>query len=306
MIAEIEAVPSPEAPADAGSLRSALLNILDDAAGDLSRLMDTQRAMLNVLEDVDAKNTEIEQINRTLEAEVKVRKQAEDTLNATNKELEAFSYSVAHDLRAPLRAIDGFSQALAEDYGDKLETEAKDYLRRIRAATQRMATMIDELLKLARVSRGEMEYTSVDLSAIARNIMAELLETTPDRRVERVVGDGIVVHGDERSLRVVLENLLGNAWKFTSKKDRARVEFGAVVHGGATVYFVRDDGVGFDMTYANKLFGAFQRLHSDAEFPGVGIGLAIVQRIILRHGGRVWAEGATQKGATFYFTVPER
>lgn len=231
---------------------------------------------------------------------------ANENLQALNRELEAFSYSVSHDLRAPLRAIDGYGQALIEDFADKLGEEGNNHLARIRSATQRMALMIDELLKLARISRGELEYQAVDLSAMARSVVAELRETAPERRVECVVADGIVAHGDARLLRTVLENLLGNAWKFTGKKAQARIEFGAALRDGEPVFFVRDDGAGFDMAYANKLFGAFQRLHAEAEFPGVGIGLAIVQRVILRHGGRVWAQGATGKGATFSFTLPER
>ncbi len=292
--------------ADLANLQTAFLNILEDAASEQTRSVDAQRAMLNLLDDFDAKNAEFERINRALAVEVGVRKQAEETLSATNKELEAFSYSVAHDLRAPLRSIDGFSLALAEDYADKLEDDAKDYLRRIRAATQRMALMIDELLKLARISRGEFEQKPVDLTALAREILAELREAAPDRQVECVVADGISAFGDRRSLRAVLENLLGNAWKFTGRKDHPRIEFGLAMREGQPVYFVRDDGAGFDMAYAGKLFGAFQRLHSDAEFPGIGIGLAIVQRVVLRHGGRVWAEGAVGKGATFSFTLPGR
>ncbi len=224
-------------------------------------------------------------------------------LEAANQELEAFSYSVSHDLRAPLRSIDGFSSALMEDYADKLDDQANNYLRRIRAATQRMAQLIDDLLKLARVSRSEMRTESVDLSALANDMLAECRKADPNRRVECVVQDHVLGHGDPQLLSLVLENLIGNAWKFTSKTPRARIEFAVADQDGEEVYFVRDNGAGFDMTYSEKLFGAFQRLHSISEFPGTGVGLATVQRIIRRHGGRVSAQGAEGKGATFSFTL---
>ncbi len=224
-------------------------------------------------------------------------------LEAANKELEAFSYSVSHDLRAPLRSIDGFSQALQEDYTARLDEEGRSHLRRVRAATQRMAHLIDDLLHLARVSRAELKSAPVDLSAVAQGVVAELRQREPRRAVEFVCVDQTRVRGDPTLLRVVLENLLGNAWKFTAQRRPARIEFGVSQQDGASAYFVRDNGAGFDMTYADKLFGAFQRLHSAKEFEGTGIGLATVQRIIHRHGGRVWAESAVDQGATFYFTV---
>lgn len=224
-------------------------------------------------------------------------------LTAINKELEAFSYSVSHDLRAPLRTIDGFSQALMEDYQDKLDEQGKDYLSRLRAASQRMGGLIDELLKLSRLSRSEMRKEPVDLSALAQEIAAELQQTQPERQVEFVISEGLATVGDRQLLRVALGNLLGNAWKFTSKRQQARIEFSITQNGDKKAYFVRDNGAGFDMTYAKKLFGAFQRLHDTTEFPGTGIGLATVQRIIHRHGGSVWAEGTMGKGATFYFTL---
>jgi PAS domain S-box-containing protein len=238
----------------------------------------------------------IRALNRDLEHRV-----AE--LNALNRELESFSYSVSHDLRAPLRGIDGFSQALLEEYEDKLDDKGKGYLRRVRAASQRMGELIDDLLNLSRVTRREMRREAVDLSALARAIGAQLQKAHPDRRVDLVVAPGLSAEGDPHLLRVVLENLLGNAWKFTGARARARVEFGGALHEGTTAYCVRDNGVGFDMAYAGKLFGAFQRLHAMTEFPGTGIGLATVQRIVHRHGGRVWAEGEVDKGATFYFTL---
>ena len=247
------------------------------------------------------------------------RKQAEDTVRelnesqqrhavqveAANKELEAFSYSVSHDLRAPLRSIDGFSMALVEDYAGQLDVEGKGLLDRIRAATKRMAQLIDDLLNLARVTSTEMRYEVVDLSAMANAVLADLQSGDPERYVECVVGDHVIGHGDSRLLRVVLENLLGNAWKFTMNKPQARIELGMSREDGAPVYFVRDDGPGFDMAYVDKLFGTFQRLHAATEFPGTGIGLASVRRIIQRHGGRTWAEGAVGKGATFSFTLSE-
>jgi PAS domain S-box-containing protein len=226
-------------------------------------------------------------------------------LEATNKELEAFSYSVSHDLRAPLRSIDGFSSALMEDCGGQLDGQAKNYLGRIRAATQRMAQLIDDLLNLARVSRSEMRHEQVDLSAIAKVILTDLRNGEPQRSVECVVPEGVAAEGDPRLLRVVLDNLLGNAWKFTRKKPQARIELGVEKQHGQQVYFVRDDGAGFDMTYVDKLFGTFQRLHAAEDFSGSGVGLATVQRIIHRHGGRVWAQGAEGEGATFTFTLTE-
>jgi signal transduction histidine kinase len=225
-------------------------------------------------------------------------------LQAANRELEAFSYSVSHDLRAPLRSIDGFSQAVLEDYAGKLDDQGRDYLSRVRTATQHMGHLIDDLIKLARVARTEMHRESVDLSALAGDVFAELQKSEPDRRVECHIESGLATVGDARLLRVVLDNLLGNAWKFTGKQAHARIVFGThPQESGEPAFFVRDNGAGFDMTYAGKLFGAFQRLHSLSEFPGTGVGLATVQRIVHRHGGRVWAEGAVGKGATFYFTL---
>ncbi len=243
---------------------------------------------------------EIRELNSHLE-----RRVAERTaeLEATNKELEAFAYSVSHDLRAPLRAIDGFSLALLDRYSDKLEDKGKHYLQRIRAGTQRMGELIDDLLTLSRVTRSEMHRMQVDLSTLAREIAAELHSTQPERNVEWIIASGLVASGDARLLRIVLENLLNNSWKFTSSRIQGRIEFNVTVEGNKLTYFVRDNGVGFDMAYANKLFGAFQRLHPATQFPGTGIGLATVQRIIHRHGGRVWAEAAVEQGATFYFTL---
>ena len=224
-------------------------------------------------------------------------------LGALNNELEAFSYSVSHDLRAPLRAIDGFSQALVEDYAERLDDAGKDYAGRVRNAAQRMGLLIDDLLKLARVARADLAADEVDLSALAADVAASLAKTAPARSVDFVIAPGLKTRGDERLLRIALENLLGNSWKFTAGMSAARIEFGAQLVESGPAYYVRDNGVGFDMAYAGKLFGAFQRLHDGREFPGTGIGLATVQRIIHKHGGRVWAAAAVGKGATFFFTL---
>jgi PAS domain S-box-containing protein len=243
---------------------------------------------------------EIRRLNAELEERV-IQRTAQ--LEAANKELEAFSYSVSHDLRSPLRSIDGFSQALLEDYTDKLDSLGRDYLQRVRAAAQRMAELIDDLLQLSRLTRSEMRCEKVNLSELAAAIAAELQNTQPERQVEFAIAPRLVTNGDERLLRIVLENLLGNAWKFTGKQPQARIEFGLTEYDSTHAYFVRDNGTGFDMAYADKLFGAFQRLHAMTEFEGTGIGLATVQRIIHRHGGRVWAKGAVGVGATFYFIL---
>ena len=233
------------------------------------------------------------------------RRVAERTseLEVANKELEAFSYSVSHDLRAPLRSIDGFGQALLEDCGDRLDDQGHHYLQRIRNATQRMGELIDDLLKLSRATRAEIRRQPVDLTQTAQTVIAELQRAEPGRKVTPQVQEGMVADGDLRLMRIVLENLIGNAWKFTARREHARIEVTSVPDGdGGRIYCVRDNGVGFDMAYVDKLFGAFQRLHG-ADFPGTGIGLATAQRIIHRHGGRVWAESEVGKGASFYFTV---
>ena len=224
-------------------------------------------------------------------------------LTAVNRELESFSYSVSHDLRAPLRSIDGFSQVLLEDYQEQLDALGKDYLHRVRTAAQQMGRLISDLLRLSRTTRGEMHREEVNLSELVQKIAADLCRLQPARKVEFVIMPDLRAYCDGRLLQAVLENLLGNAWKFSAKHDRARIEFGLQAQDGERVYFVRDDGAGFNMAYADKLFGAFQRLHRMTEFEGNGVGLATVQRIIHRHGGRIWAESAVEKGATFYFTL---
>jgi signal transduction histidine kinase len=224
-------------------------------------------------------------------------------LEAANRELETFAYSVSHDLRAPLRAIDGFSQVLLEDCGERLDARGRDALGRVRAAAARMAQLIDDLLRLSRVSRAQLRRVDIDLSEMARRVAAELSLREPGRHVEVHITESVRAEGDAELVRLVLENLLGNAYKFTSKRAEARVEFGVERLDGVPVYFVRDNGAGFDMAFADKLFGAFQRLHAGAEFPGSGIGLATAQRVVHRHGGRIWAEAALDKGATFRFTL---
>ncbi len=243
-------------------------------------------------------------------------KQAEKDLKArnlalanTNRELETFSYSVSHDLRSPLRSVDGFSLALLEDYGDKLDEQSKNYLNRIRAAVQKMGKLIDDLLNLSRITRSSLHPIPVNLSRIAHDVMQDLQSEEPQRDVEAVIQDEVRTLADPNLIRVVMQNLLGNAWKYTSKHSHARIEFGALPNSltpegeKKSVFYVRDDGAGFDMAYSKKLFGAFQRLHTETEFPGTGVGLATVQRVIHRHGGIIWAEGAIEKGTTFYFTL---
>lgn len=240
-------------------------------------------------------------INVTLDQRVRERTAQ---LEATNRELEAFSYSVSHDLRAPLRGIDGFSQALLEEYADRLDETGVEYLTRVREGTRRMGALIDDMMRLSRVARGELRLERVDLSAVARQVVSELAEADPARQVAVTIEPGPAVIGDRRLLRAALRNLLNNAWKFTRQQPHPIIEFGTVGAAPEPIFYVRDNGAGFDMTYADKLFGAFQRLHATHEFEGNGIGLATVQRIIRRHGGRVWAEGAVGRGATFHFTVP--
>jgi signal transduction histidine kinase len=282
-----------------------------DEVGQLARAFNTMSRQLQELlagleqEIADRKQAEgmIRKLNEELEQRV-AQRTAE--LEAVNKELEAFTYSVSHDLRAPLRGIDGFSQALLEDYADKLDPVGQDYLRRAQAAARRMGQLIGDLLNLSRVTRSEIHRETVDLSALARAIVEQLEQREPERRIEFVIAERVAVNGDAHLLQVMLQNLLDNAFKFTSKHPQARIEFGATQCEGEQAYFVRDDGAGFDMAYADKLFRAFERLHGVTEFKGNGIGLATVQRIIHRHGGRVWAESAAEGGATFYFTLTTR
>lgn len=230
-------------------------------------------------------------------------KEAEQELAAANKEMESFAYSVSHDLRAPLRAIGGFSAALLQDYGEKLDATGKDMLERTHRAAQRLEALIEALLSLSRLTRREMKLERVDLAALARSVFHQLQEAEPERQVTFRAPETIEVRGDHEMLQVMLENLLGNAWKFTARRPEARIELGTTEVDGVKAQYVRDDGAGFDMAYAEKLFGPFQRLHRQDEFPGHGIGLATVERVIQRHGGRVWAQGAVDEGATIFFTL---
>lgn len=238
-------------------------------------------------------------LNESLELRVKERTA---DLVAANKELEAFSYSVSHDLRTPIRSIDGFGRLLEDEYGDILGEEGKDYLRRVREATRRMGQLIDDLLSLSHVARRDMNRKKVNLSQMARTIADNFIKMEMERSVEFIIASDMHIQADETMMQIVMENLLGNAWKFTRKKVHARIEVGTLRQDGRTVYYVRDNGVGFDMAYVNKLFKAFQRLHTLQDFEGTGIGLATVARIIHRHGGQIWAEGKINHGATFYFS----
>ena len=282
-------------------MQLAILNILEDATADRLTAEAAAKASLNILEDLSDAQAEIQTLNAELEARVEQRT-AE--LVVANKNLEAFTYSVAHDLRSPLRALSGYGEALTEDYGDRLDETGRWYAERIQAATERMGALIDDLLVLAQVSRTDMNLGPVDLSAEVAAIAGELHAREPGRRVRFAIHDGVWVNADRSLIRTVLQNLVENAWKFTAKRDGATIEFGATAaeDAGACCY-VRDNGAGFDPAFAGKLFQPFQRLHAVTEFPGTGIGLASVQRIIERHGGRVWAEGAVGRGATFYFTL---
>jgi signal transduction histidine kinase len=290
----------------------AILNILEDSAEEKIHLGEIQRAILNILDDFDVERKRTERINLELQKEIAERSRAEDALRransaaeAANRELEAFSYSVSHDLRSPLRAIDGFSMAVLEDYAARLDDRGRGYLNRLRSGTQRMAMLIDDMLKLSRVARTEITHEKVNLTELASGICDSLSRSEPGREVDFVISPGLGAHGDPNLLGIAIENLFNNAFKFTGERPRARIEFGDMEEDGARVFFIRDNGAGFDMKYVHKLFGAFQRLHDAREFPGSGIGLATVQRVVHRHGGRIWARGEVGKGASFYFTLPE-
>jgi len=258
------------------------------------------RAKVAVFVELYKAQQELRRYRSRLESLVEERTTA---LTAINRELEAFSYSVSHDLRAPLLAFDGLSKTMLEEYGDRLDKQAKDNLKRMRGASQRMTSVFDGLQALFRLTSGEVRREQLDVTAIAKQIVKEMKAENPGREVKVEIGSGIIAPGDKRLVRILLSNLLSNAWKFTSVKPAPRVEVGTEVVDGESRIFVRDNGVGFDMIYAHRLFGAFQRLHSQSEFPGAGIGLATALRIVNRHGGRIWAEGAVGEGATFYFVI---
>jgi light-regulated signal transduction histidine kinase (bacteriophytochrome) len=243
---------------------------------------------------------EIARLNGELEKRVRERTAQ---LESINKELETFSYSVSHDLRAPLRSIRGFSEVLLERHASQLDERGREFLRRACESSHHMDTLIDDLLKFSRVNRSELIRQPVNLSTLAEDLASELRKAEPERTVEFVIAPQLTVDGDERLLRIALDNLIRNAWKFTIKQPKPRIEFG-LGPDAEGAFYVRDNGAGFDMQYASKLFGVFQRLHSPGEFPGTGVGLATVQRIINRHGGRIWAAASPNNGATFYFTLP--
>jgi light-regulated signal transduction histidine kinase (bacteriophytochrome) len=267
-------------------------------------LAETNRGLvaltLELEQRVDERTKELRAAHRALEETNAELRQLTSDLQTSNQELEAFSYSVSHDLRTPLQSVLGFSELLVERYEAQLDAQGKQYLERLRVGCYRMVDLIEELLMLSHISRREMHHETIDLSLLAKSIASTLAMTQPRRRVTFDITEGLVSTGDAGLLRVALENLIGNAWKFTGKRHRARIAFGCAEN--PPVYFVRDNGAGFDMANADKLFSAFQRLHTGSEYAGTGIGLATVQRIISRHGGRIWAEAAVGQGATFYFT----
>ncbi|MFC6645708.1 CHASE3 domain-containing protein [Granulicella cerasi] len=264
------------------------------------RAQRSRLALADRAEVIAKLNADLQATNATLEERVQERTRE---LQVSNQELEAFSYSVSHDLRAPLRTIDGFSLALKEDFSEILNEEGQDYINRVRNGVQRMGSLIDALLQLSRVTRSEVQRERVDLSQLATNVFNELQAAEPDREVQWVAQPGVQVLADPRLIRIALENLIGNAWKFTSRTPSPRIEFGSSLRDEQTVYFIRDNGAGFDMYYVDRLFTAFQRLHGDRDFKGSGIGLATVSRIIRRHHGNISAESQVGLGATFYFSL---
>lgn len=269
----------------------AALNILEDMFEERIKLSDTQKALMNILEDIEIERTKAGQANALLEA--------------ANRELEAFSYSVSHDLRAPLRAISGFSQAVIEDCAPRLDDQGRKYLNLIQENAHRMGQLIDDLLTFSRLGRQQMTMTQVDITSLARSVLEELVSLDPGRKIRYTVRPAPVVHADSSMMRQVLMNLFSNALKFTRTRDEALIEFGYLPEMDHGTYYIKDNGVGFDMRYVDKLFGVFQRLHSATEFEGTGVGLALVYRIISRHGGRISAQGIVNQGATFYFTLLE-
>lgn len=272
-------------------IQQATLNLLEDMHGDRTRLNETQLALMNMLEDVEVERVKVEQSKTYLEV--------------VNKELEAFTYSVSHDLRAPLRAISGFAEAVIEDYAPRLDDEGKRYLGLIQDNAHNMGRLIDDLLAFSRLGRQELTVTEVDMESLAKEVFDELSAQVTERNIEFTVRSVPPARGDRSLIRQVLANLFSNSIKFTKPREKAVIEFGYLPDMGDGVYYVKDNGVGFDKKYAGKLFGVFQRLHSAAEFEGTGVGLALVYRIISRHGGRVWADGEVGKGAVFYFTMWE-
>jgi light-regulated signal transduction histidine kinase (bacteriophytochrome) len=272
-------------------IRSLNEKLKQKVAEQTRELRDSQLALLNLVDDLNQSAKSTDMVNQKLEE--------------TNKELAAFSYSVSHDLRAPLRSIDGFSLAIMEDYQSKLDDTGRNYLHKIRGAAQHMGLLIEDMLKLSRITHAEFQHESIDLSKIVQSIVETLLQSNPDKNMKITIQEGIVIKGDHNAMKIALTNILDNAWKFTGKTENAHIEFGMTLSEDKKIFFIRDNGAGFDMAYAGKLFGAFHRLHGFDEFPGTGIGLATVKRIITRHGGQIWAESEVGKGATFFFTIPE-
>jgi two-component system sensor kinase len=272
-------------------IQKATLNLLEDVNEERSRLDDTQRALVNMLEDIEVERVRAEQARVHLES--------------VNRELEGFSYSVSHDLRAPLRAISGFAEAVMEDYAPKLDDEGKRYLGLIQDNAHKMGQLIDDLLAFSRLGRQELTVAEIDIEALSSEVFEELQAQFPKRDIEFTVQSVPHAYADRTLMRQVLTNLLSNAVKFTRPREKACIEFGYLPKPDGGAYYIKDNGVGFDMQYVGKLFGVFQRLHSDKEFEGTGVGLALVHRIVTRHGGRTWAEGKVDEGATFYFTLPK-
>ena len=281
----------------------AVFNMLQDFAEEKSRLEETQSATLNLLEDFDAERAKAEGVSRDLRESVELLRVAKEAAEASNRELEAFSYSVSHDLRAPLRHISGFSKLLSEEYGPRLEPEAQHHLQRIVEGTRCMGVLVDDLLNLARLGRRDLSLQVAGLNPVVEEVVADLKTECAGRNVEWRIGGLPFVECDPSLVKQVFQNLLSNALKFTRPRPQAVIEIGQRNHQGTPIVFVRDNGVGFSMKYSDKLFGVFQRLHRQEDFEGTGVGLATVQRIVQKHGGRIWAEAELDKGATFYFTL---
>lgn len=281
----------------------AIFNLLEDFSEGKGLLEETQSAMLNLLEDFDAERSKAEGASRELRESVELLRVAKVATEASNRELEAFTYSVSHDLRAPLRHISGFSKLLTEEYGSTLTPEAQHHLQRIQEGTQRMGQLVDDLLNLGRVGRQGLRLQATNLKRLIEDVISESLPDTEERQVEWEIDDLPFVECDPGLMKQVFQNLLSNAVKFTRPRSQAVIEVGQKDQEGTPVVFVRDNGIGFNMKYADKLFGVFQRLHRTEDFEGTGVGLATIQRIIQKHGGRIWAEAELDKGATFYFTL---
>ncbi len=291
---------------------SAILNIAEDFDEERGRFRQVQTATLNLLEDMNAERNVLDETRRAVmniledvEVERAKAEQAKSLLEAANKELEAFTYSVSHDLRAPLRAISGFADAVIEDYAPRLDEEGRKFLNHIAENAVKMGKLVDDLLSFSRLGRQQMVKTEIDMGLLAKDVSAEIMAFVPERRIQFLIPPVPPVSADKAMIRQVLVNLFSNAVKFTRVRDEAFIVFGYERREDGGVYFVKDNGVGFDMQYADQLFGVFQRLHSVKEYEGTGVGLALVHRIITRHGGRVWAEGRLNQGATFYFCLPE-